>query len=72
MFNDNPGCMQGHVVKLYLKPDVKPRVLKPHTVPYILKKKVEDELDRSTNLGIISPVTSSQWAAPIVPVMNLW
>ena len=40
------------------------------TVPYILKKKVEDELDRLTNLGIISPVTSSQWAAPIVPVMK--
>ena len=70
VFNDNRGCMQGHVVKLHLKPDVKPRFLKPRTVPYILKKKVEDELDRLTNLGIISPVTSSQWAAPIVPVMK--
>ena len=70
VFNDNLGCMQGHIVKLHLKPDVKPRFLKPRTVPYILQKKVEDELDRLTNLGIISPVTSSQWAAPIVPVMK--
>ena len=74
VFNDNLGCMQGLVVKLHLKPDVKPRYLKPCTVPYLLKKKVkkkvEDELDRLTNLGIISLVISSQWAALIVPVMK--
>ena len=46
------------------------KVKKPCTVPYILKKKVEDELTRLTNLGIIYPATSSQWAAPIVPLMK--
>ena len=39
-------------------------------VPYILKQKVADELDRLCNLGIISPVKTAKWATPIVPVVK--
>ena len=34
----------------------------------MLCEKVEKELNRLEQLGIISPVQHSQWAAPIVPI----
>ena len=36
----------------------------------MLKPKVEDELKRLQDAGIISPVRSSPWAAPVVPVLK--
>ena len=39
-------------------------------VPFILKQKVGDELQRLESLGVISPVKTSKWAAPIVPVVK--
>ena len=43
---------------------------KPRPLPFILKSKVEDELKRLKADGVISPVTFSKWAAPIVPVVK--
>ena len=41
-----------------------------HTVPYSLKAKVEAELNRLLEHGIIEPVHFADWAAPIVPVLK--
>jgi hypothetical protein len=37
---------------------------------YAMKPKVENELDNLIERGIISPVTYSEWATPIVPVVK--
>jgi hypothetical protein len=47
-----------------------PKFYKPRPVPIMLKPKVEDELKRLQDAGIISPVRSSPWAAPVVPVLK--
>ena len=39
-------------------------------MPYTLKDKVSNELDRLVAEGIVSPVSYSPWAAAIVPVLN--
>ena len=39
-------------------------------MPYCLKEKVEKELERLVDLKIITPVSFSDWAAPIVPVIK--
>ena len=39
-------------------------------MPYALRTKVEQELDRLEKSGIIEPVQFSEWAAPIVPVVK--
>ena len=44
-------------------------------MPYILRERVEKELDRLLSEGIIEPVQFSDWAAPIVPIVknqNMW
>ncbi len=43
---------------------------KARNVPYALKEKVEIELDRLERDGVIEKVSTSQWAAPIVPVVK--
>ena len=39
------------------------------SVPFILKEKIEEELDHLVS-EVIEPVKSSKWAAPIVPVVK--
>ncbi|XP_051983106.1 uncharacterized protein K02A2.6-like [Xyrauchen texanus] len=53
-----------------LKPQFQPRFCHARNVPYALKPKVEAELNRLLELGVISPVTCSEWATPIVPVVK--
>ena len=53
-------------MKLYV--DKMPQFHKARPVPYVIKDKIEDELQRLREDGIIEPVTFSKWAVPIVPV----
>ena len=39
-------------------------------MPYALKTKVEQELDRLEQQDVLEPVEFSNWAAPIVPVVK--
>ena len=47
-----------------------PRFFRARPVPYSLRTKVEAELTRLQDKGVISPVQFSDWAAPIVPVVK--
>jgi hypothetical protein len=51
-------------------PGAKPRHHKARTVPYAYRQSVEEELDRLVAVGILEPIDSSDWAAPIVPVIK--
>ena len=43
---------------------------KARTIPYSLKGKIEQELDRLVKQGVIEPITFSEWAAPIIPALK--
>ena len=62
--------MKGYEAKIHINPDVVPRFCKARTVPYALRARVEDELERLVELGVIEPVQFADWAAPIVPVLK--
>ncbi len=63
--------MKGTEVHLQVdKKPVEPIFHKPRTVPFILREKVEAELEWLQSLGIISSVKTAKWAAPIVPVVK--
>ncbi|GFQ74858.1 transposon Tf2-9 polyprotein [Trichonephila clavata] len=40
------------------------------TVPFALKGRVENEIDRLEREGIMEKVESSEWATPVVPVVK--
>ena len=48
----------------------KPSFHKPRQVPYALRPRVEAELTRLEEDGILSKVEYSEWATPIVPVVK--
>ena len=70
VFNDEYGCFCGPPVKLLMHEDARPKFFKPRAVPLLLKDKVQKELEVLEAQGIISPVQSSEWATPVVPVLK--
>ena len=58
------------VAKIHVRCDVSPIFRKARTVPFYHKPMVEAALDKLVNDGIIEPVSHSEWAAPIVPVLK--
>ena len=70
VFKEELGRVQGVKAKIHVDPQAQPRFYRPHNVPYALKGKVENELDRLEKEGVIEKVQSSDWAAPIVLVVK--
>jgi len=69
VFCNELGKLEGTQVSIEIDPDTQPRIFKPRSLPFALKSKVEDKLDQLQSDGVISPVTFSKWAAPIVPML---
>ncbi|XP_043555172.1 spermatogenesis-associated protein 6 isoform X1 [Chiloscyllium plagiosum] len=53
-----------------LKHEAHPRSLKAHPASYTIHPKVETELEWLVNLKALASVTTSEWAAPIIPVLK--
>ena len=70
LMRDDIGTMNGVKGHLQVNSDAEPRFCKARNVPYALRDKVEEELSRLERDGIIEPVEFSDWAAPIVPVLE--
>ena len=72
LFKEGLVLFKGIVTKLLLDPtgEKQPKFYKARTVPFALKERIEKELGCLLAEGIISPVFSSEWAAPIVPVVK--
>ena len=57
-------------MKLHVDKDVSPIFHKERSVPYMMREKIESELEKLVNEKIITPVEFSDWACPIVPVVK--
>lgn len=68
VFNTSLGCCSIGTAKLTLIPDAKPVFIRKREVPFLIKERVGEELDRLQQSGIISPIAHSDYAAPIVIV----
>ena len=66
VFKEGLGELKGMKVNMRVKDDAIPRFYKARRVSYAMKQKVEDELNRLQESGIIEPVQFSEWAAPIL------
>lgn len=70
VFEKKVGTVKNFVCDLKLKPDAKPCFVKARPVPLALQDRVEKELEKLVEEGIIEKVDASHWATPIVPVVK--
>nr|XP_034833643.1 uncharacterized protein K02A2.6-like [Maniola hyperantus] len=70
IFRDGLGTFTGDPITIHLKPDATPRFLKARPVPYAIKAKVEKEIDRLVAEGVLRPLSFSEWATPVVPIIK--
>ena len=70
LFGKDLGTLQGTKAKIHVDPTATPIFHKARPVPYALREKIEQELERLEKAGTIEPVQYSEWATPIVPVMK--
>lgn len=68
VFSQKLGTLKGITARLTLRPGSVPKFCPRHNVPYALRSRVEAELKRLIELGVISPVELSEWGTPVVPV----
>ena len=64
------GTLRGFQAKLHVDPDAIPNFHPPRSVPFALRDKVEQELERLQKQGTLEPVDIAEWAAPIVVVLK--
>lgn len=70
LFKENTGVAKNFTYNIELKPDVSPVFKRARPVPFSLQSRVEDELLRLENENIITKVSFSDWATPVVPVVK--
>ncbi|OON21865.1 zinc knuckle [Opisthorchis viverrini] len=66
----NTGKFSGGKVNIYVSPGTQPRFLKARSLSYLMRPKVEEELNRLQREGIIQSTEFPEWATPIVPVLK--
>ena len=70
LFEEGLGTLQATKAKIHVDPMATPIFHKATPVPYALREKIEQDLERLERAGTIEPVQHSEWATPIAPVMK--
>ena len=70
IFNEELGKAVGITATLHVSDNAKPYFCRYRPIPHALRHKVELELQRLVEQRVIEPVESSEWAAPMVPVLK--
>ncbi|XP_064465302.1 uncharacterized protein K02A2.6-like [Ornithodoros turicata] len=68
VFSNGLGQYKGPAATIHVLEGSLPKFFKPRPLPFALKEGVTQELQRLQRDGVLVPVKSSEWAAPIVPV----
>ena len=70
LFEKGYGHIKLYKASIQVREGAQPLFLKARPVPYALKEKVEQELQRLEDEGIICKVSQSDWVAPVVLVLK--
>ena len=70
VFKEGLGELRDMKAKIYIDKSERPRFFPARQVPFVIREKVEEELERLQCVGVIRPVQFADWAAPIVPVQK--
>ena len=67
-FANELGTVEPYRIKLLVKPDATPIFKPPRLVSFAIRLAIGQELNRLDKKGIVTKVTHSEWAAPLVAV----
>lgn len=70
VFSDELECVKGFEARLQLKEGATPKCLMARQVPHALKPRVEAELQSLVKMGILTPIETSEYTTPVVPVIK--
>eukprot|EP00731_Ephydatia_muelleri_P009634 Em0005g220a len=70
IFKQQLGKIKDLKATIRVQSEATPKFFKPRPVAYALRERVEQELERLVAIGVIEPISHSEWAAPIVPVIK--
>lgn len=70
VFSNELGNLRSKQARLIVRPDAVPVYRRARPLPLALRPAVDAELQRMEQVGIISPITSSDWASCIVVVIK--
>ena len=70
LFSQEPGELKGVLGTLHLKETAIPQFQKARPLPFAMRGRVEDELDRLEKSNLFYPVSWSRWASPVVPILK--
>ncbi|XP_046565949.1 uncharacterized protein K02A2.6-like [Haliotis rubra] len=70
VFKNELGTLKNVKARIEVEEDTTPKYVKARPVPYSLRQKVDDEIDRLVKENILEPIDCSEWATPIVPVVK--
>ena len=70
VFSDELGCLKDFKVKIPVPEGVEPKFCRARPVPYAMKSRLDEELDRLDQQGVWKRVQYSKWAAPLVAVLK--
>lgn len=68
VFTKKLGVYKGPQVKVHIRDDAAPVFFRCRPVPFAIRDRVCEEIDRLVKNDIIEPIPYSNWATPIVPV----
>ena len=70
VFSQALGLLKGVAAKIHVDASQAPKLFKLRSVPYVMKQKVELELDQLIETKVIEPVRYSEWSTAIVAVLK--
>eukprot|EP00731_Ephydatia_muelleri_P004930 Em0002g1106a len=70
IFKQQLGKIKDLKATIRVQSEATPKFFKHRPVAYALRERVEQELERLVAIGVIEPISHSEWAAPIVPVIK--
>ena len=70
LFSPGLGHFTEYKCSLDVDPNAEAKFFRARSVPYAMKPKLDKALDSLQRDNIISPISYSRWAAPVVPVLK--
>ena len=68
IFQGRCGQWKGNPVEIHMKEGSHPKVIRPFPVPQAYRDLVKKEVNRLTEIGLLTKVKEAEWSSPSFPI----